>query len=142
MSALSERFHAAHEREYTRRFDDVDIEIPNIRVRGVGLMPDFTTSEIEAGDTDSSAAAQQEAPAWFRVGGTIRQVATRYYDRSKLRAGNEIEGPAVVNQYDTTTVVPPEVTARIDRYGNIIIETGAAAPTGVSASSAGADAPR
>ena len=33
------RFHDAHEREYSRRFEDSDIEIPNIRVRGVGLMP-------------------------------------------------------------------------------------------------------
>ena len=32
-------FHDIHEREYSRRFEDSDIEIPNIRVRGIGLMP-------------------------------------------------------------------------------------------------------
>ena len=52
---------------------------------------------------------------------------TRYYDRSELKAGNRIIGPAIVNQYDSTTVVPPGVDAHVDRYGNIIIEVGASA---------------
>jgi 5-oxoprolinase (ATP-hydrolysing) len=38
-----------------------------------------------------------------------------------------LEGPAIVNQYDSTTVIPPGLTAHVDRYGNIVIGTGAAA---------------
>ena len=38
-------FHDIHEREYSRRFEDSDIEIPNIRVRGIGLMPPLATPE-------------------------------------------------------------------------------------------------
>ena len=41
-------FHDIHEREYSRRFEEQDIEIPNIRVRGIGLMPDLAAPEIEA----------------------------------------------------------------------------------------------
>jgi N-methylhydantoinase A/oxoprolinase/acetone carboxylase beta subunit len=52
-------------------------------------------------------------------------VTTRYYDRAALRAGNRLEGPAIVLQYDSTTVVPPGMAAHVDRFGNILIEVGA-----------------
>ena len=120
-------FHDIHEREYSRRFEEQDIEIPNIRVRGIGLMPDLTAPEIEAGDESPADALRHEGHAWFRVDGTLQQVATRYYDRQALKAGNRITGPAIVNQYDSTTVVPPGVDAHVDRFGNIIIEVGASA---------------
>ena len=73
------------------------------------------------------AALRHEGTAWFRVDGALREVATRYYDRDGLEAGNRIEGPAIVNQYDTTTVVPPGIAAHVDRFGNIVIEVGASA---------------
>jgi N-methylhydantoinase A/oxoprolinase/acetone carboxylase beta subunit len=52
-------------------------------------------------------------------------VPTRYYERAALRAGNRLEGPAIVLQYDSTTVVPPGVGAHVDPFGNILIEVGA-----------------
>jgi N-methylhydantoinase A/oxoprolinase/acetone carboxylase beta subunit len=121
-------FHDIHEREYSRRFEESDIEIPNIRVRGVGLMPPLETAEVERGDEKPPEAALiHEGNAWFRVGGELREVPTRYYDRAALRAGNRLEGPAIVHQYDSTTVIPPGLTASIDGYGNIVIATGGAA---------------
>ena len=85
------------------------------------------TPEAEVGDASSEAALRREGQAWFRVGGELQQVATRYYDRHKLKAGNRISGPAIVNQYDTTTVIPPGLEAHVDRYGNIVIDVGASA---------------
>jgi N-methylhydantoinase A/oxoprolinase/acetone carboxylase beta subunit len=120
-------FHDIHEREFTRRFEDSDIEIPNIRVRGIGLMPAFTTPELETGGESPEAALRHEGGAWFLVDGSLESVATRYYDRAALRAGNRLEGPAIVNQYDSTTVIPPGLTARVDRFGNIVIDVGASA---------------
>ncbi len=126
VAKLTSDFHEAHEREYTRRFDDVDIELPNIRVRGTGLMPDLTVPEVQTGDGDSQRAVHHEAEAWFRVDGNMVRLPTRYYDRSKLLAGDRIEGPGIINQYDTTTVLPPGFTAEIDRFGNIVMAVGAA----------------
>jgi len=120
-------FHDIHEREFTRRFEDSDIEIPNIRVRGIGLMPALSTPELEAGDESPDAAVRHEGEAWFVVDGSLEQVPTRYYDRAALQAGNRLEGPAIVNQYDSTTVIPPGIWATVDRFGNIIIEVGASA---------------
>ncbi len=122
-------FHDIHEREYSRRFEESDIEIPNIRVRGIGLMPQLKVPEVEQGEASPEAALRYEREAWFRVGGELRQVATRFYDRAALKAGNRIEGPAIVNQYDSTTVIPPGLTARIDRFGNIVIGTEVAPET-------------
>jgi N-methylhydantoinase A/oxoprolinase/acetone carboxylase beta subunit len=121
-------FHDIHEREYSRRFEQSDIEVPNIRVRGIGLMPPLETAEAKQGEeTPPDDALRYEGPAWFRVAGELKAVDTRYYDRTALKAGNRIDGPAIVHQYDSTTVVPPGLTAAIDRFGNIVIATGGAA---------------
>ena len=45
----------------------------------------------------------------------------------QLKAGNRLDGPAIVNQYDSTTVIPPGIGGTVDRYGNIVIEVGASA---------------
>jgi N-methylhydantoinase A/oxoprolinase/acetone carboxylase beta subunit len=118
-------FHDVHEREYSRRFEDSDVEIPNIRVRGIGLTPPLRTPEIEHGDDSPEAALRHEGSAWFRVGGELRQVPTRYYERQALKAGNRLVGPAIVTQYDSTTVIPPGLAAHVDRFGNIVIATSA-----------------
>ena len=127
IETLRADFHDIHEREYSRRFEDSDIEVPNIRVRGIGLMPELSTPEVEAGDESAEGALRHEADAWFLVEGSLEQVSTRYYDREALRAGNRLVGPAIVNQYDSTTVIPPGVEAHVDRFGNIVIEVGASA---------------
>ena len=119
-------FHDIHEREYSRRFEESDIEIPNVRVRGIGLMPPLKVPEVEHGDESPDEALRYERDAWFRVGGSLEQVPTRFYDRTALKAGNRLEGPAIVNQYDSTTVIPPGLTAHVDRFGNIVIGTGVA----------------
>ncbi len=133
---LRSDFHDVHEREYSRRFEDSDIEVPNIRVRGIGLMPELSTPEIEAGGESPADALRFEGDAWFLVNGTLEQVPTRYYDREALKAGNRLAGPAIVNQYDSTTVIPPGIEARIDRHGNIVIEVGASAEAKAIAASA------
>ncbi len=121
-------FHDIHEREYSRRFEESDIEIPNIRVRGVGLMPALETAQVEEGsETPPAGALLHEGTAWFRAGGELTEVSTRYYDRTALKAGNRLEGPAIVHQYDSTTVIPPGLTATVDPFGNIVIATGGAA---------------
>ncbi len=69
-------FHDAHEREYSRRFEGSDIEIPNIRVRGVGLMPPLEMPEIEQGETIApDARCATSATAWFQVDGELRELA-------------------------------------------------------------------
>jgi N-methylhydantoinase A/oxoprolinase/acetone carboxylase beta subunit len=90
-------------------------------------MPPLEMPETGRGSESPADAQRHEGEAWFRVGGSLERVATRYYDRAALRAGNRLEGPAIVNQYDSTTVIPPGTSASIDRFGNIVIDTGSSA---------------
>ena len=55
---------------------------------------------------------------------------TRYYERGALKSGNRLVGPAIVTQYDSTTVIPPGLTAHVDRFGNIVIAIAEAARRG------------
>jgi N-methylhydantoinase A/oxoprolinase/acetone carboxylase beta subunit len=121
VAKLRSDFDDIHEREYSRRFDDSDVEIPNLRVRGIGLQPELRTPEVELGSHSPEAALRHAGSAWFRVGGELTQVETRFYDRAALQAGNRLEGPAIVNQYDSTTVIPPGIAAHVDRFGNVVM---------------------
>jgi 5-oxoprolinase (ATP-hydrolysing) len=90
-------------------------------VRGIGLMPPLQMPEIERAEEIDPRALRYERPAFFRVQGELRELPTRFYERAALRASNRIEGPAVITQYDSTTVVPPGLVCEVDRFGNIVI---------------------
>jgi N-methylhydantoinase A/oxoprolinase/acetone carboxylase beta subunit len=74
-------------------------------------------SEDGAGEDPSGAVLRTEK-AYF--GGEWME--TPIYERSKLRPGNAVEGPAIVAQDDTTTVIEPGYKGAVDRFGNILIE--------------------
>ena len=57
----------------------------------------------------------------FGSGGRVRQIATKVYERTQLKAGNVIAGPALVEQMDSTTVIPPGAEGKVDAYGNLIV---------------------
>jgi 5-oxoprolinase (ATP-hydrolysing) len=118
---LAERFHQAHEAEYGHRFD-AQIEIVNVRVVGVGRVHELEPAELEAGDGNPSRARTLEREVVFDVGGRPERIVAPFYERDLLLAGDRIAGPAVVEQYDSTTVIPPGLSAQIDRHGNIVVD--------------------
>ena len=85
-------FHDIHEREYSRRFEESDIQIPNIRVRGIGLTPALRMPEIEQGDDSPDAALRHEGAPGSASAARCKQVPTRYYERAALKAGNRLVG--------------------------------------------------
>ena len=60
-------------------------------------------------------------PVWLAE--AVGVVDTPIYVREQLRPGNRFAGPAIVEQMDATTLVPPGMTARVDAYLNLIMET-------------------
>jgi len=68
------------------------------------------------GPADAGASIEGEKPVWFESG----FLPTRVYMRDRLRPGNQLTGPAVIFQYDTTTVIPPDWRLIVDRRANII----------------------
>ena len=117
-------FEDIHTTEYGHVFEDNPIEIVNIRVTGVGQMPkiELPTQSRRGALRD---AALDEAQCFFRRDGELQAMATPLYDRDKLPMDQPLEGPAIVLQKDTTTVIPPGARATAQAGGNLLIETGA-----------------
>ena len=116
VDALIERFHARHRHLYTYALTDAPVEIVTLRVAAAGRVRRFTVPSLDA-----------RRPA--RAGGARRRVyfagvgwkACPCIDREQLGVGSVVTGPAIVEQLDTTTVVPPGHRASVDRVGNLVI---------------------
>jgi N-methylhydantoinase A len=118
LDASLERFHAEHQREYSFSDSAQAVEIYGLRVVGLGLVdkPEFPKLD---NDGDLAAAKTDERLVYFGEAGGFRDTAI--YDRAMLPAGARFDGPAIVEQMDSTVVVPPEWRAEVDEYGNIVL---------------------
>ncbi len=109
------RFHGEHEREYNFRRDDAPVEIYQLNVRAIGITskPEFKRHPL-GGETPPPDATR---PVYFDE--PAEAFDTPVYDRAELPAGARLTGPAIVNQLDSTTVVPPGWTAEVDEWLNL-----------------------
>lgn len=117
ISTLVQRFAEAHERMYGFQLDS-EVEVVNLRAVGIGAVTKIQLPEGEPGAADASAATIGEQQIYRN--GEWRPATL--YDRSRLRPGMQIVGPAIVTELDSTTVVLPGHVARVDRYFNLLIE--------------------
>ncbi len=111
-------FHELHETRYGYADPTRQTEVVNVRLRSVGRTEKPPVPEHELENEDASAAMIGE---WRMVfDGKAR--ASQLVDRAKLRPGNAFKGPALVVEYSTTTVVPPDFRCRVDKGENLILE--------------------
>ena len=68
-------------------------------------------------NSDPNNAVMEKRPAYFDGG----WIDIPHYDRSRLAVGARVEGPAIIRQYDTTTVLLPRHFAEVDSHGNLLI---------------------
>jgi N-methylhydantoinase A/oxoprolinase/acetone carboxylase beta subunit len=115
---VREAFEARHEREYFGKFADLPVQVVNVRVTGVGHMPEIRWPRLEAG---AGPVPGEQHDVVFAGPRGPQRLATRIVHRSALRAGAELAGPAIIEQTDSTTVVPPGARARVDEIGNIVL---------------------
>jgi N-methylhydantoinase A len=121
LARLEERFNARHEQLYGFRMPSTASEIVNLRTVATGDLPKPELPEAEPGGADASAAIVEQGEILFE--GERRP--TPIYDRGRLAAGHRLTGPAIVTEFDSTTVVLPGYDAEVDRYLNILITEGA-----------------
>jgi N-methylhydantoinase A len=116
---LVERFHQAHRRRYGYESHDNPVEIVNLRVVAVADLPrpELAAAPLD-GTTDPASALTGNREVYFDG----KSVPTAVYDRTSLRPGDVISGPAIIEQLDATTVVWPEQTARVDAYTNLMLD--------------------
>ena len=115
-------FHARHGQRYGHAHPDEPVELVNLRVRAVGETRKPVFEELPVGGADPSAASAGERPVWFEGQAGLQPQAARLFEREKFRAGNRVEGPAIVFQMDATTVIPPGWAGTVDCWGHLLLE--------------------
>lgn len=115
--ALVQRFNAAHDEAYGFHNERARLEIVSVRLAATGTHPSNIRTSLPKTENPVSARPKSRRIAWFARN---EGVETAIYDRDDLLAGHVINGPAIIDQNDTTTVVYPGDEARVDVHGNII----------------------
>ena len=115
-----EEFHNVHDRTFGFNYrGQQDVELVNLRVRAVGRQSRPQISAIE--DTRSEAAPFGKREVYWRSTGWIDVPLFR---RSDLALNQHIAGPAIIEEYGSTIVMPPGWSLHADRYRNLILVSG------------------
>ena len=120
--ALKARFETVYRKLYERSAPPVGIEILNWRVVSSGPSPEVRLKVplVDDGAKQASDALKGERPAYFpEVGGFT---ATAVYDRYGLRPGMEFDGPAIVEERESTVIVGPGARCGLDRHHNLVVQ--------------------
>jgi N-methylhydantoinase A len=113
-----EAFHQAHQHIYGYNYRGrQQVEFVNLRVTGLGLIEKPTLQQIPPGSPDPSAASKGERLVYFESAEAFQPCPL--YDRAKLLAGAVVPGPAIIEEYGSTTVIFEGQQAQVDRFGNI-----------------------
>ncbi len=118
---IKTRFDAVHATRYGYSAPGEKAEIVSLRSAITGLMRKPTFEPIAAGEAVPPAAARRGTRAvYFAEAG--RHLDTPSYDRAALLAHNRIAGPALIEEYASTTVVHPGDVVAVDAFGDLVIE--------------------
>jgi N-methylhydantoinase A len=118
---VKKRFDAIHETRYGYSAPAEKAEIVSLRTAVTGLMRKPTFESIAAGESvPPPAAFRGTREVYFAEAG--RALNTPSYDRGALLANNRIAGPALIEEYASTTVVHPGDVVVVDALGDLVIE--------------------
>jgi N-methylhydantoinase A len=117
LASLRKKFDAEHKRQFGHMAPEEPVEVVSYRVRGVGLVPPVGMPKF--------------SPQGFRLADALREtrqvrfdgktVSCPVYQREKLDVGASISGPAILDQFDCTTVICSGQVARVDEWKNLIV---------------------
>ena len=113
VAALCEAFHQQHERQYGFRDPDSPIEIVTLRLRVTANLPRVPTSTTVG---TAEAVPVEQRQVWHDGG----YLPAAVYNRRLLAAGQKVDGPAVLEQEDTTTWLLPGWTVEVEPNGTLI----------------------
>ncbi len=119
LESVVNKFHVLHNQNYSWFDKKLIVEIVNISVKGIGVVPRIKLPVLTEGkhkppeDSYKKNRKVNFDGVWFD---------TPVFAKSKLLMNNVLEGPCIIDQLDTTTVIPPEVQGIVDRLGYITLE--------------------
>lgn len=112
---LLARFHDRYESIYGYADRNAAVEAVDLRVQVVG-----ETAKPQLGLSPAGEVEARRGERSVFLDGTFTRAGV--YDRAGLRPGDAVRGPAIVEQYDSTTLIAPGFDARVDSYSNLILE--------------------
>ncbi|MDP6174129.1 MAG: hydantoinase/oxoprolinase family protein, partial [Rhodospirillales bacterium] len=115
-SLLAQSFHEIYENLYRNSDANAPVELINLRVRVIGRLPEPAPGKIETKDGPEAAEVTRQIyldGAWCQA---------RVLARDALRPGQTINGPAVIEQFDTTTLITGAFTCRVHETGYLMLE--------------------
>jgi N-methylhydantoinase A len=118
-AGIKSRFDAVHKTRYGYSAPKEKAEIVSLRSATIGLMRKPAMEPLGKAAANPDQAFRGRRPVYFASTG---MVDTPTYDRALLKAGNRIEGPALVEEHASTTVVHPKDVLTVDDFGNLHIE--------------------
>src|SRR5262249_54389217 len=107
-------FRTAHERVFGHADPHAPVEVVNLRVQLCGIRPRVPLVEAGPG---AGGPARGSRSVWLDG----RPVEASVYERASLGRGDRVQGPAIVEQPDTTVLVPAGAAADVDRFGNLLM---------------------
>jgi N-methylhydantoinase A len=113
---IAASFHRVHRERYGYAQENSEIEIVSARLRSFGLVPKLPVRKIAG----ASGTAKPRGHVMTYFAG--RKVNAFVYRRDELRGGVRLKTPCIVTEYSATTLIPADAKARVDRFGNILIE--------------------
>ena len=115
--ALVQKFHDAHAQRFGYARTDAPVEIVNLRLATTGETDNPPIQTLPFADAEPSEAFIVQNRVVFEA----EALPTDFYRREALRPGNHIDGPAIATEFSATTVIPPNFSAVVDAYQNLIL---------------------
>lgn len=117
---ITRRFHEAHEQQYGHSMLGDPIEIVTLRLRAVGILPRPDLAKVAAGTGNIDAARKGSRQVYLRELGQHQEY--QVYDRMKLGAGDSIDGPAIIEEPSSTTMIHRGDVLTVGEYGELSID--------------------
>lgn len=111
-----DHFHKVHERRYGYSNPGRDVELVNVRAVFAGRRP--KPKFVKAARQRGKARAMDTRPVWLGR----KKVKAGIYDREALGYGHVVDGPAIIGEYSSTTLVPPDYRCVVDAHLNLVLE--------------------
>jgi N-methylhydantoinase A len=109
-------FHRAHRERYGYAQEQTEVEIVSARLRSFGLVRKLPVAAIAK--SRGVARPHDRVSAYF----SGKKLNVHVYRRDELRGNVKLKTPCIVTEYSATTLIPADTRARVDQFGNILIE--------------------
>ena len=117
LAQLLEQFHRTHDRAYGFSAPEEDVELVSVRLSAIGQIAKPALAPLAKATGEATAKGRR--PVYFAESAGF--VDCPVYDRYALGAGAVVQGPAIVEEIDSTTVVHPQYQVRVDEVGQMVL---------------------